>query len=239
MKVVVNPVLIAVVLFLFFSITTMANGAENAEALVQKYVQYGLIPLTESPSSQERDFRLWQDAYKALVAMDRDVSGAQEWQLEQKREAFVEKKIEQYRCNELIKQFNLGHYGNRFYSIFSGTRSDGFTLWSAGQWFLLNPADARDIGPTRKHPGEMKLLMKGDRIIGEYHMEHDLTADFEGKLDNTRITFTMKMRGGVGTKKGELQIRTPLYVFGTWCEDPCGTRYARGEWDLRKRAEDR
>jgi hypothetical protein len=234
-----KSVTLFLLIFIFFCILARVDGAENADSLVQKYLHCGLIPLTESPSSAEPDYRLWQDAYKALVAMDKDISGSPEWLEESKREAFAGSKIEQYHCNELIKQFNLGHYGNRFYSIFSGSHKDGFTLWNVRQWFLLNAANPRDIGPNRIHPGEMKLTMKGDRVLGEYHRENNQTFDFEGKLDNARIIFTMRMRGGSILESGELQVRTPLYLFGTWCDNPCGASRSHGEWDLRKKIEDR
>jgi hypothetical protein len=230
----------AITLALLCVLAVMAQEVCTLDGLQGRYIKYGLIPITEQPLPSEDNYTLWVDAYKALVKMDVELTKSPRWLDEKNRPIVFEDRQKRYRCNELIKQFNLGQFGNRYYSIFSGTHKDGDTMWRCNRWFLANPTNNKDIGPRKKYEGSMKFSIRGSTLKGEYVTENNITGDFSGTLSDTKINFTVRFSaGGVEKEKsGVIEIRSPIYLFGTWNDEPASLSGARGEWEFFKQCLD-
>ncbi len=237
-RLIVSCTVLFILAFCVFSAT--AQEVSTLDGIQGRYLRYGLIPLTESPLSSEDNYTLWQDAYKSLVQMDIELTKSNEWLNEKRRPIIFENRQKKYRCNDLIKQFNLGQFGNRYYSIFSGTHRDGDTSWRCYRWFLSNPKNNKDIGPNRKYEGSMRFSIRGSTLKGEYVTENNVTGDFNGTLSDTKITFTVLFKGGgvEKEKSGTIEIRSPIYLFGTWNDEPASVAGARGEWEFFKQCLD-
>ncbi|MGV8122446.1 MAG: hypothetical protein AB2L14_22035 [Candidatus Xenobiia bacterium LiM19] len=218
--------------FCVFSAT--AQEISTLDGIQGRYLKYGLIPLTEQPLSSEDNYTLWVDAYKSIVKMDVELEKSREWLDEKKRPILFENRQKKYGCNDLIKKFNLGQFGNRYYSIFSGTHHDGTSSWRCYRWFTANPKNNKDIGPHRKYEGSMHFSIRGSTLKGEYVTENNITGDFNGTLSDTKITFTIRFAGGgaENEKSGTIEIRSPIYLFGTWNDEPASLSGARGEWEF-------
>lgn len=232
------PAIVLFTVFIFISlgfINKCFPEETDINVIQTKYIKYGLMPLTESPGENEPDYRIWQDAFETVKKLDKAVSKDPDWQNDSKREALVKKRLLELGCNEKIRLFNLGHFGNRFYSVISGIKKDGETMWNCDRWFLYNPSDGKDIGPRKKHPSIMKMFVSGNKVKGEFKTEKDRVGVLEGILDNEDITYTLTFSGQRTVKKtGMLHIRTPLYIFGDWFDEPRAPKNARGEWEFRK-----
>lgn len=201
-----------------------------------QYQPYGLIPLTEAPAKGEQDSTLWENAYKSILKLDADLSKNPDWLDEKKREVLLKNKLEEYNCNYNVKQFNLGHYGNRFYSVLSGVRSTGATDWTCKFWYMKNPQDNKDIGPNKKRIGSMRFSMSGNRVTGEFSAPGGVTGRLDGTLSEAAIEYTMALTNGK-SRSGKLEVRNPGYIFGTWQDDPGRPNDARGEWEFFKQFE--
>jgi len=211
-----------------------AQELSTLDGIQGRYLKYGLIPLTEPPLSTEDNYTLWIDAYKSVLRMDIELEKSKEWLDEKKQPVIFEKSQKRYGCNDLIKKFNLGQFGNRYYSIFSGTHRDGTTSWRCCRWYLANPKNNRDIGPKRKYEGSMRFSIRGSTVRGEYVTENNVTGDFSGTLSDTKINFTICFKGAGSEKEksGTIDIRSPIYLFGTWNDEPASLNGARGEWEF-------
>jgi hypothetical protein len=222
---------------LFIMHGAFAKSGPDINSIQEKYIPYGLIPLTECPDSSRPNYRLWQEACQAIKDMDKDISSDPAWQTMKNREIYMSHKLDDYKCNYMVKQFNLGEYGNRYYSIFSGPMRNGCTVWKSGAWFLYNPTNPKDIGPHKKYFGEMRFSVTGSTLHGEYRMQNGAAASFEGMLRDDTITYTLTAGERGKAKEGSLTIRTPLYLFGTWIEQPGSPKEHRGEWDFARALE--
>jgi hypothetical protein len=231
-KVVFCVSLMAMVLFMSYFLCAQ----ENFERLQAPYLQYGLIPMTEPPGENERDYTLWENAYKSIISLDKDLSTNSRWLDVQKREVLMKNKLEEHNCNYHVKQFNLGHYGNRFYSVLSGSQSRGATQWTCKIWYMYNPANKKDIGPSNKRIGAMNFSMDGSKVLGEYRSPNNLTGRLEGTLSENTITYIIGLNNGK-TMSGTMEVRTPGYIFGKWHDDPGSPRDAYGEWEFFKQFE--
>jgi len=219
-----------------FFLAHVLSAQENFERIQAPYLQYGLIPMTEPPGENERDYTLWENAYKSLISLDKDLSTNPEWLDVKKREVLMKNKLEEYNCNYHVKQFNLGHYGNRFFSVLSGSQSRATTQWTCKIWYMYNPANKKDIGPTNKRIGVMNFSMEGNKVRGEYRAPGNLSGRMEGTLTENTITYIVGLSNGK-TMSGAMEIRTPGYIFGKWHDDPGSSKDASGEWEFFKQFE--
>ncbi|MDQ7825619.1 MAG: hypothetical protein RDV48_22660 [Candidatus Eremiobacteraeota bacterium] len=215
-------------------LTLAAFAQESPVAVEQKYIRYGLLPLTEGPGEDEQDYRVWQNACDALLKMDGALASDARWAQEGGRERLIQDMLKQYQVNELVKLFNLGHYGNRYYSAFSGPRSDGATTWKAKAWFLNNPRDRKEVGPRYKYRGTILFSISGSTVKGELRDGDSTVGELTGTLSDKTIDYTLTFRSGENIKKGSLTVVSPTYLSGTWTDERALPRDAHGEWEVIK-----
>ncbi|GEM_PF-1354002 len=210
------------------------SSGDDLDKVQGKYFRYNLIPLTEPPSEGAPNYTLWTEAFTAIQKMDTDIMKNPEWYSPQKKESLVKRKLGEYKCNELIMNFNLGQYGNRYFSIFTGPRSSGITEWGCRSWYVSNPRNPKEIWPKSSYPCKVILSITGSTLKGDYYFKNQVSGKFDGTLSDKEITYTLTLSNSQ-VRRGTIQIISPTYISGKWCADKCRVaKDANGEWELEK-----
>lgn len=215
----------------------LSHGAVAAQgdfdSIQGRYFEHNLIPLTESPPEGAPNYTLWVKAHESIVKMDADITASPDWQSGKKKGALVKKKLEEYKCNENVKQYNLGQYGDRLYSVLTGTRSNGMTEWDCKSWYVKNPRNPRDIWPDKEHPCKVQFSTDGNLVKGDYFISDEAMGKFMGTLTDGVITYSVRFRDG-RVRNGKLTIISPTFISGGWCAQECTLEDADGGWELTK-----
>lgn len=223
-----------VMVALIFCTFQSSSSGDDTNTVQSRYFRYDLIPLTEPPPEGAPNYTLWTEAFAALQKMEREIMNSPDLYDTKKKESLVKGKIEDNKCNERIMKFNLGQYGNRYFSIFTGPESSGTTEWGCRTWYVSNPRNPREIWPRSSYPCRVIFSLSGSTLKGDYYVKNQKTGIFEGTLNDKEIVYTLRLNGSQ-IRKGTLNIVSPTYISGKWCADRCRVaKDANGEWELEK-----